>query len=257
LVLDTTSDSCARIQEGAGRRLYDDYLRPWLGRAGAQRVLDAGCGIGLGVAAMRADGLEAVGLDVASVAARWAQLDHDAEGFVVGDLGRLPVQTGTFDAVLALGVIEHLGTTTGHLTLAPGWWQARERFCSELARVTRPGGRILVACPNRRFPLDVQHGPNDGQTNAPRRAWLFERTGINVHPTWGPYHLASYGDLRRWFRPRPVRPLPLAGYFGFSSLERAGLPPLAGRLLGAALAFLPGPLLGTALNPYVLAEVEV
>lgn len=121
----------------------------------------------------------------------------------------------------------------------------------------RPGGSILLACPNKRFPIDIQHGPNDELTYAPRRTKIFERTGMNLHPTWGDYHLASYADVRNWFGRHRVRPLPLAGYFGFSAFDRPGA---IGRLSKVAQRYvdhLPEPLRATALNPYLLVEVSV
>ena len=257
LGVDTTSAHCATVQESGGLRVYDAYLKRWLTQKGAHTVLDAGCGVGVGVAAMRRDGFDALGIDVRSVAGLWVELEHDQDGFVVGDVTALPFRADVFDAVMCLGVVEHVGTRTGHLTLSDHWRQQRRTFAGELSRVVRPGGSILLACPNKRFPFDIQHGPNDALTYAPRRTKIFDRTGVNVHPTWGAYHLASYADVRSWFGRDRVRPLPLTDYFGFSALQRGGL---LGHLANAAQLYvdhLPKPLRGTALNPYLLVEIQV
>lgn len=254
---ETTSAQCATVQESGGLRVYDAYLKGWLSDKGAHSVLDAGCGVGAGVAAMRRDGLEAVGMDVRSVASLWAQHEHDPEGFVVGDVTALPFRDHCFDAVVCLGVVEHVGTRTGHLTLDDHWQRQRKTFAGELARVVRPGGSILLACPNKRFPFDIQHGPNDALTYAPWRTKIFERTGVNVHQTWGAYHLASYADVRLWFGPARVRPLPLTGYFGFTALQRGGLVQHLGRAAQFYVNHLPRRLRGTAFNPYLIVEIQV
>jgi SAM-dependent methyltransferase len=257
LDVETTSAHCASVQETGGVRVYESYIRPWLRAKGAHTVLDAGCGVGVGVAAMRDDGLAAFGLDVRSVARIWKTEAYDPDAFVVGDVTALPFADNAFDAAVCLGVVEHVGTTTGHLTLAPDYREQRQTLARELERVVRPGGSILLACPNKRFPIDIQHGPNDEQTYARRRTRIFERTGMNLHPTWGDYHLASYGDVRGWFGRHRVRPLPLAGYFGFSALNRPGI---VGRMSKAAQVYvdwLPATLRSTALNPYLLVEIQV
>ena len=254
--LGTTVEHRVAGQERGESRLYASYLRGWLRGSGATRVLDAGCGPGLTVAAMLDDGLDGYGIDLPGTAERWRELGHDADRFVCGNVTRLPFGDGVFDAVVTIGVVEHVGTTTGHVTLGPGYEALRARFARELLRVTRPGGRVLLSCPNKRFPLDVQHGPNDHETYAPRRTKLFERTGMNLHPVTGAYHLASYRDVGRWFRGHRWTALPLRGYFGFSAFEREGAPRSVARVARSYVESLPGPLRRSALNPYVLVEVE-
>lgn len=76
-------------------------------------MLDAGCGVGVGVAAMRHDGFDAFGVDVRSVARIWQAEGHDSDAFVVGDVTALPFADGAFDAAVCLGVIEHVGSGPG------------------------------------------------------------------------------------------------------------------------------------------------
>jgi SAM-dependent methyltransferase len=257
LAIQSTSGECAHIQEAAGDRAYEVYLRPWLAQQKTSRILDAGCGLGAGITAARADGYEATGIDMRAVADHWHRNDRDRDGFVVGDVTQMPFADDVFDVAMALGVIEHVGTSTGHLTLAADWREKRAAFARELYRVVRPGGRIIIACPNKWFPIDIQHGPTDELTAAPLRGRVFERFGVNVHQTWGAYHLASYADLNRWFGRSRVRPLPLTGYFGFSALDRPGVPKLAGNAARVWIERLPTNLRATPINPYLLAEVRV
>lgn len=257
LSADTTSADYAEIQLGGGERVVREYLLPWLAGFGATRVLDAGCGLGVELEAMTASGLDGWGVDMASVAKHWREQGRNPERFFVADVGALPFRDGLFDAVVTLGVIEHVGTTTGHLTLAPDYRRARQRFVDEMVRVTRPGGRVLVAAPNKSFPIDLQHGPNDPATYARRRTRIFQRYGVNLHPVLGPYHLVTYRDLRTWAGGRPVRALPLAGYFEFSALNRPGLPAALKTAARAWVERMPASLRRSPLNPYVLAEIEV
>jgi SAM-dependent methyltransferase len=257
LTIQSTSSEFAHIQESGGKRVYDVYLRPWLKAQGAARVLDAGCGLGVGVVAALNDGFDAVGTDVRSVADLWCQNGRSPDEFTVADVTELPFADAVFDAAMALGVMEHVGTQTGQLTLAMDWRDKRAAFAKELERVVRPGGRILIACPNKRFPIDIQHGPTDELSPAPFRNRLFKRFGVNVHQTWGAYHLVSYSDLYRWYGRQRVRPLPLAGYFGYAALERPGVPRSIGRGARAWVEHMPVRLRGTPLNPYVLAEITV
>jgi len=257
LAVNTTDEAFAGHQETGGPRTYEAYLRPWLAENGARSVLDVGCGVGAVVSSMAADGFDPVGLDVRGVAHYWAEAGRDPDRFVVGDGCTLPFADATFDAVITLGVIEHIGTVTGHLTLSPTWKEDRSRFAAELARVTRPGGRVLVACPNKWFPFDIQHGPTDQLTKASIRLRVFKRAGINVHQTWGAYHLASYRDLWRWYGKSRVHPLPLDGYFGFSALERPGIPKTFARAATNWVTNMPAWARPTPLNPYLLAEIIV
>jgi SAM-dependent methyltransferase len=230
--------------------VYDAYLAPWLEQGDASVVLDAGCGLGTGVMAMREAGLTGVGVDVRQVAEYWQRNGLPTDAFVVGDVTALPFHDHTFDAVISLGVVEHVATLHGRL--APDWRSRRARYARELRRVTKPGGRILLACPNRRFPIDVQHGPDGSRW----RARVFDRFGVNIHPVWGEYYLAAYADLYEWFGKERVRALPLNEYFGFSALARPGLPGLAGKAARSWVNRLPSALRTTALNPYVLAEIR-
>jgi 27-O-demethylrifamycin SV methyltransferase len=109
------------------------------------RVLDLGCGNGRPAAVVaRATGAEVVGIDINERALRAANEHARAEGvsdlvsFRRCDAMELPFQDNFFDAVLAF-------ESTPHFDIS-------RLFC-ELARVVRPGGRIVLETPFLRTPM--------------------------------------------------------------------------------------------------------
>jgi SAM-dependent methyltransferase len=255
----TTTDDYAVDQQHVGSRIYSEYLKPHVLDESITTVLDVGCGIGGTVSAFLADGYDAYGVDLPDLSRHWARLGRSRERFLCCAATKLPFRDDSFDLTISLGVIEHIGTTTGHAHLRDDYREARQQFVDELVRVTRPGGRILLASPNKCFPVDVQHGvpPEDSATPSQRlRAYIFRRTGANIHKTWGRYHLPSYSECTRLFRHAGVdeiRALPLRGYLGFSRFKTGSLKRFAG-LASAYVNCLPPVLRATALNPYLLME---
>ena len=120
-------------------------------------VLEVGCGrkpYRARVAATRY-----VGVDVETEATRgYGDVD------VFYDGRTLPFATASFDGVLCSQVLEHVFTP--------------EEFLREIARVLRPGGRLVLAVP---FAWDEHEQPNDfaRYSSFGLRA-LLERTGFNV-----------------------------------------------------------------------------
>ena len=113
--------------------------------AAARLVLDAGCGPNpVASLAVASRGREVVALDIGIGMVRLARQVAAARGHriagVVGDVEALPFRSAAFDAVVSDDTIEHLPDD-----------RAGAR---ELARVTAPGGTVVVATPNRRS-LDV------------------------------------------------------------------------------------------------------
>src|SRR5262249_246528 len=112
------------------------------------RVLDLACGLGRVSAPLALAGATVIGVDnalrMASAArgktARAAKAEgvRVRAGFAQGFSGALPFADGTFDAVLCLGLLEHL----------PGWRQAAA--LAECMRVLRPSGALYLVLNNNR-----------------------------------------------------------------------------------------------------------
>lgn len=120
-----------------------------IGIAPGAVVADIGCGTGRALPALRsavgADGV-VLGLDVT------AQMLYSAEtparqaraARIVADARSLPLPDGLLDVAFTAGLISHLPDITAGLT--------------ELARVTRSGGRLALFHPSGRVALAARHG---------------------------------------------------------------------------------------------------
>ncbi len=102
------------------------------------RVLDAGAGESRHRAAFNHCTYVAVDLAVGDEAWNYADID------CVGDLAAIPLATDSFDAALNVVVLEHLPRPD--LALA------------EIARVLKPGGRLLLIAPQQ---WEVHQAPHD------------------------------------------------------------------------------------------------
>lgn len=101
-------------------------------------VLDAGCGEGYGLAMLRDAGARSVmgvDLDEQAVAHATARYAGPAVQVLRRELMDLPLADDEIDVTVSFQVIEHLHDIPGYL--------------ASLRRVTRPGGTILIATPNR------------------------------------------------------------------------------------------------------------
>ena len=95
------------------------------------RFLDVACGTGELSAIAAGKGADVVGVDFAPVLVETAQRQFPGIDFCVGDAESLEFEDASFDTV----------TSTFGAMFAPD----QERTAGELARVTRPGGRLVMA----------------------------------------------------------------------------------------------------------------
>ena len=112
-------------------------------------VADVGCGTARALPELRAAVGETgtvLGLDVTmEMLAEASRLGRREAGLLVlGDALRLPLATAGLDAVFAAGLLTHLPDPAAGLT--------------ELARITRPGGRLALFHPVGRAALARRHG---------------------------------------------------------------------------------------------------
>jgi SAM-dependent methyltransferase len=250
-----TQEEYFELQHEGGAGPLERYVKPWLEKEPFHAVLDVGCGLGKGVSILAEEGYEAYGVDLPDLAKFWVRAGNDPNHFLVANGLQLPFPDETFDAIWSLGVIEHIGTIDGSALLAQDYQKHRERFASELLRVLKPSGRVLVSCPHKHFPIDIQHRPYLSSLLAPVNEWIFAKSNVMVHKTWGQYYLPSYREVEWWFN-RPVEPLPLKGYFGFALFMRNEILRRFLKVTTLYVENLPASLRRTPLNPYMLAEIR-
>ncbi|MEU9091476.1 class I SAM-dependent methyltransferase [Streptomyces sp. NPDC087901] len=150
-----------------------------LGLRPGDAVLDAGCGTGRAMPALRAavgPRGTVLGADLtAAMLEAAARAGRGSSGLLVqADAARLPLRSGTLDAVFAAGLISHLSRPGPDL--------------AELARVVRPGGLLALFHPIGRAALAARHGRQitDGDLRAePNLGPLLARSG---------WRLTSYAD---------------------------------------------------------------
>ncbi|MEU2951856.1 class I SAM-dependent methyltransferase [Streptomyces xanthochromogenes] len=120
-----------------------------VGLSPGDAVLDAGCGTGRALAPLR----EAVGptgvvvgVDLTpEMLAQAVRAGRDRQAALLrADVARLPLASASVDVVFGAGLISHLPQPADNLR--------------ELARITRPGGRLALFHPIGRAALAARHG---------------------------------------------------------------------------------------------------
>ena len=106
------------------------------GGEGLDRILEVGCGPGNFALCLERwfPNAELTALDLEADLIHFASKRADSASFVRASSQRMPLTSASFDVVSALQVIEH--------------FPQPEEFLSEVGRVLRPGGLLLMSTPN-------------------------------------------------------------------------------------------------------------
>ncbi len=111
-------------------------------------VLDIACGTGYGLAFLKSTANSVTGVDVDIEAALQAKSECDERARVLlGDGTNLPFIDKSFDVVTSFETLEHL--------------HARTRFLSELKRVLKPHGLLILSTPNANYTKPVNGKPHN------------------------------------------------------------------------------------------------
>jgi len=181
---------------GQERRLQ--MIRQAAGELAHGRVFEDGCGVGEYLSRLAQDANHAAGLEIDLE--RACDAYQKAGAVVCGAGENLPFQSNQFDLVLSHEVLEHVQDD-------------RSAVC-EIVRALRPGGRLVLFCPNRGYPFEthgifwrgVYHFGNIPLVNYLPRRWR-DRLAPHVR-------VYSAADLERLLAGLPVKVVERAIIFG-------------------------------------------
>lgn len=131
---DTFSSTYERHRHHGYHQLIDDLEVELATRYCRGNILEAGCGTGLILQRLAQKAHRAVGIDLSGGMLGLAY--HRGLHTVQGTVDTLPFPDASFDAVFSFKVLAHV--------------PAIEQTLSELARVTKPGGNLVLEFYNRR-----------------------------------------------------------------------------------------------------------
>ncbi len=166
-------------------------------RTGGRLLVD-GCGVGMYLHHLSPEFSLAVGLDIEFERLQEART---LEPNVVNGVGEdLPFSSNSVDLVLSHEVLEHV--------------QDDQAAIREIVRVLKPGGRLVLFCPNRGYPFET-HGIYRGGVyhfgNAPLVNYLPRRWRDQLAPHVNVY---TRRDLSRLFAGLPVKFITRRTIFG-------------------------------------------
>lgn len=181
---------------GQERRL--SIIRNAAGERASGRVLVDGCGVGSYLVRLAERASFIVGLDIEVERAREA---HSKGPSTVGGAGEyLPFPSCSFDLVLSHEVLEHV--------------QNDQQAISEIVRILKPGGRLVLFVPNRGYPFETHgiywqgkyHFGNIPLVNYLPRVWR-DRLAPHVN-------IYNRRDLEKLFSNHPVHLIHRSVIFG-------------------------------------------
>ncbi len=176
----------------AAAHVYDAWFdRPWgryatevehrllldaAGPVSGRQVLDAGCGTGRFMHRLEVEGATVIGVDRDPDALDIARTRSTGR-LLLGDMHQLPLQDGSIDIAFAVTVCEFAADPAN--------------VFAELARVTRPGGRIVVGSLNRTSAWGCWNRRQFAEPPWSTARFLDRRTLISLASAHGGCHLSA------------------------------------------------------------------
>jgi SAM-dependent methyltransferase len=204
----------------AGQQRRFDMILKFAGERIHGRALENGCGVGMYVDRLTAAGADVTGLEYDFERACDAGKISDS---IINGAGEfLPLPSSTFDLILSHEVIEHV--------------QDDRSAIAEMVRVLKVGGRAVIFCPNRGYPVET-HGifwkgkyyfGNKPFVNYLPRVW---RDKLAPH-----VRVYSRRDMQKLFEGLPVKFIERTIIFGAydNIIARTGI---FGKVIRAVLQF--------------------
>ena len=150
--------------------------------AAGKTVVDIACGEGYGSALLARTAAHVTGVDISEQA-----IDHATRAyaglanasFKGGSCTRIPLADASVDLAVSFETVEHI--------------TEQKEFVAELARVLKPGGVLLMSCPNKLEYTDKRDYHNEFHVKELYRAELAQLVGKHFP------HLAWYGQRPSFF----------------------------------------------------------
>lgn len=188
-----TSSTLKHLRERWWDADFTEFLRETLQPRPGDRILDVGCGVGTGEVRLGQLGisqLRLLGVDL--LFNRVKQALNEARGhnvraqFTTADARRLPFTDAAFDSTYCVAMLQHVSDLTPAV--------------QELARVTKPGGRVLAVEPDNsarywysssdigprvvdlatQFFTALERGDGSDPAVGPKLSTIFARHGIEA-----------------------------------------------------------------------------
>ena len=136
-----TSSTLKHLREHWWDDAFTGFLEETLKPRPGKRILDVGCGTGtaeISLARLRLSQMHLFGVDLVVERVKEAhRATHGINarvGYAAADAVNLPFAAGVFDSTYCVAVLQHIRNLQGAV--------------AEIARVTRPGGRVLMVEPD-------------------------------------------------------------------------------------------------------------
>ncbi|NQS90131.1 class I SAM-dependent methyltransferase [Patescibacteria group bacterium] len=173
----------------ANREQAENFLLPLLNKLAHDknkelRILSIGCGVGEDVSVLVDKHYDCYGIDAGARIVCWPKM-RNKRRLIVGDGKQLPFKNESFDVIIMLEVIEHIGSDDLSNLNKKEVEAARKEFISGLLNCLNKGGYVLLSSPNKNFCIDFFHKPN-----------FLGR--VRLHSPWEAMTV-SYNELIRYF----------------------------------------------------------
>ncbi|QJR09953.1 Ubiquinone biosynthesis O-methyltransferase, mitochondrial [Usitatibacter rugosus] len=150
--------------------------------AAGRVVLDIACGEGYGSALLARTAAHVTGLDISEQAIDHANRVYAGLAnttFKCASCTRIPLADASVDLAISFETVEHI--------------TEQKEFLAELARVLKPGGVLLMSCPNKLEYTDKRDYHNEFHVKELYRAELAQLVGTHFP------HIAWYGQRPSFF----------------------------------------------------------
>ncbi|MBC8106114.1 MAG: class I SAM-dependent methyltransferase [Anaerolineae bacterium] len=173
----------SNYDRAGAERLFEKYFR-FIGEfvPAGTRLLDVGCGAGWTSLLLSERGYSITGIDLNAAGFEPAPRGRELQ-FVAGSAQAIPFVDGSFDVAASYAALEHMPDPQAAL--------------SEMLRVVRPGGAVIVVSPNILCPINGLRGVLiHSWRNRPVRRIFLRAPDMPRHPSGNTLPESAYSIVR-------------------------------------------------------------